>query len=62
MNGRRVWVSVGGEPRLGTVIRATYTPKKGDRIIAVELEEAVDGTETVVVNPRTDDVLFEPNR
>jgi hypothetical protein len=59
MKGRRVWVPVGGAPRLGTVVRATYAPKTGARVLAVELDEPVDGTETVVVNPSVDDVLFE---
>jgi len=59
MNGRRVWVSVGGEPRLGTVVERTYTPKKGSELLAVELDEPADDTETVVVNPTVDDVLFE---
>ena len=59
MNGRRVWVPVDGEPRLGTVVRSTYAPKTGARLLAVELDEPVDGTEKVVVNPRVDDVLYE---
>ena len=59
MTGRRVWVSVGGESRPGTVAERTYTPKKGSELLAVELEEPVDGTERVVVNPQVDDVLFE---
>ena len=59
MNGRRVWVPVDGEPRLGTVVRSTYAPKTGARLLAVELDEPAGGTETVVVNPRVDDVLFE---
>jgi hypothetical protein len=59
MTGRRVWVSVAGEPRLGTVVERTYTPKKGSELLAVELDEPADGTEKVVVNPAVDDVLFE---
>ncbi|MFQ3320009.1 MAG: hypothetical protein ACI8UR_002020 [Natronomonas sp.] len=59
MNGRRVWVPVDGEPRLGTVVRYTYAPKTGARLLAVELDEPVDETEEVVVNSRIDDVLFE---
>jgi hypothetical protein len=59
MSGRRVWVSVGGEPRLGTVVERTYTPKEGTELIAVELDEAVAGTESVVVNPAVDDVIVE---
>jgi hypothetical protein len=59
MSGRRVWVSVGGEPRLGTVVERTYTPKAGTELIAVELDEAVAGTESVVVNPAVDDVIVE---
>ena len=59
MEGRRVWVPVGGEPRLGTVVRRTYAPKTGAELLAVELDEPVDGTENVVVNPQVDDVLFE---
>ena len=59
MSGRRVWVSIGGEPRPGTVVERTYTPKKGSELLAVELEESVDGTERVVVSPQVDDVLFE---
>jgi hypothetical protein len=54
-----VWVSVGGEPRPGTVVERTYTPKKGSELLAVELDEPVDGTERIVVNPQVDDVLFE---
>ena len=59
MSGRRVWVSVEDEPRLGTVAERTYTPKQGTELIAVELDEAVAGTESVVVNPAVDDVVFE---
>lgn len=59
MEGRRVWVPVDGEPRLGTVVRKTYAPKTGAELLAVELDEPVDGTENVVVNPQVDDVLFE---
>lgn len=59
MNGRRVWVSVDGEPRPGTVVRRSYAPKTGAELIAVELEEPVGGTDHVVVNPRVDEVLFE---
>ena len=59
MEGRRVWVSVGGEPRLGTVVERTFTPKKGSELLAVELDEPADGTEKLVVNPTVDDVLFE---
>jgi hypothetical protein len=59
MSGRRVWVSVRGEPRLGTVVERTYTPKEGTELIAVELDEAVAGTESVVVNPAVDDVIVE---
>ena len=61
MDGRRVWVSVGGEPRPGTVVERTYTPKKGSELLAVELDDPVDGTGKVVVNPHVDDVLFEPD-
>jgi len=61
MNGRRVWVSVAGEPRIGTVERYTYAPKTGAPLLAVKLDTPVDGTETVVVNPDIDDVLFEPD-
>lgn len=61
MNGRRVWVSVDGEPRPGTVTRENYVPKTGTRLLAVELENAVDNTETVVVNPQVDDIVFEPD-
>lgn len=60
MDGRRVWISVGGEPRLGTVRNHTYTPKSGSPLVAVELDESVDGTETVVVDPDVDEFLFEP--
>lgn len=59
MEGRRVWVSVDGEPRPGRVVRHTYAPKTGAELLAVDLEEPVDGTENVVVNPRVDDVVFE---
>ena len=59
MNGRRVWVSVDGHPRLGTIVRTTYTPKTGAPVLAVELDETVDGRETIVVNPEVDDVLFD---
>ena len=61
MEGRRVWVSVGGEPRPGTVVERTFTPKKGSELLAVELDDPVDGTGKVVVNPHVDDVLFEPD-
>jgi hypothetical protein len=60
MNTRQVWVSVGGEPRPGTVTRENYVPETGTRLLAVELKKAVDDTETVVVNPRVDDIVFEP--
>jgi hypothetical protein len=59
MTGRRVWVSVDGEPRLGTVVERTYTPKQGTELLAVELDEPVAGTDNVVVNPAVDDVVFE---
>lgn len=59
MKGRRVWVPVDGEPRLGTVERYTYAPKTGAKLLAVELDEPVEGTETVVVNPNVDEVLYE---
>jgi hypothetical protein len=59
MTGRRVWVSVGGEPRQGTVVERTYTPRRGTELLAVELDEPVGGTETVVVNPAVDDVVFD---
>jgi len=59
MNGRRVWVPVDGEPRLGTVVRRTYAPKTGAPLLAVELDEPTDDTDRVVVNPHVDDVLFE---
>ena len=59
MEGRRVWVSVDGEPRLGTVVERTFTPKKGSELLAVELDEPADGTERLVVNPTVDNVLFE---
>jgi hypothetical protein len=59
MNGRRVWVAVDGEPRLGTVREYTYAQKTGTRLLAVELDDPVDDTEKVVVNPTVDDVLFE---
>lgn len=52
-------MSVDGEPRPGTVVERTYTPKKGSELLAVELDEPADGTEAVVVNPAVDDVLFE---
>ena len=60
MEGRRLWVSVEEEPRLGTVIRHTYAPKSGAPLLAVELDEPVSGTESVVVNPDIDDAVFEP--
>jgi hypothetical protein len=59
MTGRRVWVSVGGEPRRGTVVERTYTPRRGTELLAVELDESVGGTETVVVNPAVDAVVFD---
>ena len=59
MTGRRVWVSVGGEPRQGTVVERTCTPRRGTELLAVELDEPVGGTETVVVNPGVDDVVFD---
>lgn len=59
MEGRRAWVAVGGEPRLGTVTRYTYAPGSGELLLAVELIEPVDDTETVVVNPCLDDVVFD---
>ncbi len=59
MEDRRVWVSVEGEPRLGTVTRYTYAPKSGAPLLAVELDEPVSDTERVVVNPDVDDVVFE---
>lgn len=62
MNGRQVWVSVDGEPRTGTVTRENYVPKTGTWLLAVELEEAVGDTETVVVNPQVDDIVFESER
>ena len=52
-------MSVGGEPRQGTVVERTYTPKRGTELLAVELDEPVGGTETVVVNPAVDDVVFD---
>ncbi len=61
MDGRRVWVSVAETPRLGTVVRSTYTLKDGERVLAVELDEPVDGITDVVVNPHVDDVMFEPS-
>jgi hypothetical protein len=62
MNGRQVWVSVDGEPRIGTVKRENYVPKTGTWLLAVELKKAVEDTETVVVNPQTDDIVFESER
>jgi hypothetical protein len=59
MEGRRVWVPVDGEPRLGTVVRRTFAPKTGAELLAVELDEAAGDTEKVVVNPKVDEVLFE---
>ncbi|CAI49165.1 uncharacterized protein NP_2148A [Natronomonas pharaonis DSM 2160] len=59
MDGRRVWVPVEDEPRLGTVVEYTYAPKTGAPLLAVELDEPTEDTERVVVNPETDDVLFE---
>lgn len=59
MNGRRAWVSVDGEPRLGTVVRYSYAPKTGAPILAVELDDPVGDTDEVVVNPQIDDVLFD---
>ena len=59
MDGRRVWVSVDGEPRLGTATGHTYTLKTGAPLLAVELDESVDGTESLVVNPDVDAVVFE---
>lgn len=58
-DGRRVWVSVDGEPRLGTVVHRTYAPKTGVPLLGVELDEPVGGTEAVVVNPDVDEVVFE---
>jgi len=58
MNGRRVWVSVDGEPMLGTVVQRTYAPKTGAPVLGVELDE---DEKTVVVNPEVDDVVFEPS-
>jgi len=52
-------VSVGGEPRRGTVVERTYTPRRGTELLAVELDESVGGTETVVVNPAVDAVVFD---
>lgn len=59
MDGRRVWVPVEGEPRLGTVVEKSYAPKTGAKLLAVELDDPVGDTENVVVNPQVDDVLFE---
>ena len=59
MKGRRVWISVDGEPRLGTVDTHTYTPNTGTKLLAVELDEPVGEVESVVVAPSVDDVLFE---
>jgi hypothetical protein len=59
MDARRVWVTVEGEPRLGTVERYTYAPKTGAKLLAVELDEPVGDTERVVVNPNVDEVLYE---
>ena len=62
MNGSQVWVSVDGEPRIGTVTKENYVPKTGTWLLAVELEKAVGDTETVVVNPQVDDIVFESER
>ena len=56
---RRVWVSVDGEPRLGTVVHRTYAPKTGAPLFGVVLDEPAGDTERVVVNPDVDDVLFD---
>jgi len=59
IDGRTAWVPVGGEPRRGTVTRYTYAPDSGAPLVAVELENPVDGTESVVVDPTVDDVVFD---
>lgn len=59
VNGRRVWIPVDGDPRLGTVTSYTYAPKTGAPLYRVELDDPVDGTDEVVVNPEVDDVLYE---
>jgi hypothetical protein len=50
--GQRVRVTLGGRRRSGTVADVTYTPKRGDPVVAVELDEpGPDGRTSVAVGP-----------
>jgi hypothetical protein len=47
-----VRVTLGGRRRSGTVADVTYTPKRGDPVVAVELDEpGPDGRTSVAVGP-----------
>jgi len=50
LEGQRARVTVDGVERAGTVTAVTYTPKKGNAVARLELDEAgPDGRETVAV-------------
>jgi hypothetical protein len=54
LEGAHVAVTVDGERRTGVVERTTYTPKYGQPLVAVVLDETLpDGRERTVVRAET---------
>ncbi len=39
LQGRRATATIEGERRRGTITSVTYTPKKGDMVVALELDD-----------------------
>lgn len=39
LTGQRATATIEGEERLGTITSVTYTPKKGDLVVAFSLDE-----------------------
>jgi len=50
LEGRRATATIDGEQRRGTITAVTYTPKKGDMVVALELDDpAPNGNSSVAL-------------
>ena len=50
LQGRRATATIDGKRRRGTITSVTYTPKKGDMVVALDLDDSTpNGNSTVAL-------------